>query len=149
MGIGNKIKEARERMGLTQIELGEKLGITGSAVTNYENNVSHPKEPILYKLFEVLEVDPNYLFQDEVSIKDKSGVLKINEKALLKKYNNLNTSGQTKVDEYIDDLSGNPEYLKEKTYPVAPAAFGGASKTGKVTKSNLNKFNDVLENPME
>lgn len=64
MGIGPKIKEARERMNFTQKELGEKVGVTASAITNYENGVSHPKEPILIKLMETLAVDANYLFSE-------------------------------------------------------------------------------------
>ena len=47
MGIGSRIKEARERLGLTQVELGRIVGVTGSSITNYENNTSHPKEAIL------------------------------------------------------------------------------------------------------
>ena len=43
MGIGYRIKEARERLGLTQTELGQKVGVTGSAITNYEKETSHPK----------------------------------------------------------------------------------------------------------
>lgn len=69
MGIGNRIKEAREKLGLTQKELGKKIGVTGSSITNYETGVSHPKEEILYKLFDALDCDANYLFQDEMNIK--------------------------------------------------------------------------------
>ena len=71
MGIGRRLKEARERAGLTQEELGKLIGVTGSAITNYEKETSHPKEPVMYALFEALNVDPNYLFQDCVNIKEK------------------------------------------------------------------------------
>ncbi len=43
MGIGYRIKEARENLGFTQTELGKLIGVTGSAITNYENETSHPK----------------------------------------------------------------------------------------------------------
>ena len=55
VGIGKQIRAGRERLGLTQGELAKQLGITKSAVGNYENEVSHPKEPVLYKLFLKLE----------------------------------------------------------------------------------------------
>lgn len=45
--IGNRIyriKEARENIGIIQTELGKMVGVTGSAITNYENETSHPKE---------------------------------------------------------------------------------------------------------
>lgn len=64
MGIGAKIKLARELNNLTQKQLAEMVGVTSSAITNYENNTSHPKEPILYKLMSALNVDANFLFSD-------------------------------------------------------------------------------------
>lgn len=66
MGIGNRIKEARTNLGYTQEDLAKILGVTKGAVANYEVETSHPKEPILYKLFDALKVDANYLFQDEM-----------------------------------------------------------------------------------
>lgn len=64
MGIGKRLKEARERAGYTQKELGEIVGVTSSAITNYETEISHPKEPVMYALIDALGVEPNYLFQD-------------------------------------------------------------------------------------
>lgn len=69
MGIGKRIKEARETAGLTQEELGKLVGVTGSAITNYEKETSHPKESVMYSLIEALGVDANYLFQDCVKAK--------------------------------------------------------------------------------
>ena len=69
MGIGKRIKEARENAGLTQEELGKLVGVTGSAITNYEKETSHPKESVMYSLIEALGVDANYLFQDCVKAK--------------------------------------------------------------------------------
>ena len=34
--VGNRIKHYRKKMNLTQAQLAEKLGITSSAVANYE-----------------------------------------------------------------------------------------------------------------
>ena len=85
MGIGSRIKEARERLGLTQVELGRIVGVTGSSITNYENNTSHPKEAILYKLLDALHVDANYLFQDEMS-DVKSNILSAAEQKHIDKY---------------------------------------------------------------
>ena len=73
MGIGRRIKEARENAGLTQEELGKLVGVTGSAITNYEKETSHPKESVMYSLIEALGVDANYLFQDCVKTKKAPG----------------------------------------------------------------------------
>lgn len=112
MGIGYRIKEARERLGLTQTELGSKIGVTGSAITNYEKETSHPKEQIIYKLMEVLEVDANYLFQDVVNIPKKKNDVTLAEYEYIKKYRALDKHGKEMVDftlikEYERCISNN------------------------------------------
>lgn len=56
---------------MTQAELAKLLDVSKEAIGNYENATSHPKEPILLKIMEVLEVDANFLFQDVVNFKQK------------------------------------------------------------------------------
>lgn len=97
MGIGYRIKEARERLGLTQTELGAMIGVTGSAITNYEKETSHPKEQIIYKLMETLNIDANYLFQDAVKLKSSNNVSLL-EYELIKKYRDLDEHGKEMVD---------------------------------------------------
>lgn len=97
MGIGYRIKEARERLGLTQTELGSKVGVTGSAITNYEKETSHPKEQIIYKLMEILGVDANYLFQDVVNIPKSGNDVTLAEYEYIKKYRDLDPHGKEMV----------------------------------------------------
>lgn len=66
MSFGSRLRERREALGMKQSELGQLLGVTGSAIGNYENEVSSPKADILYRVFDVLHCDANYLFQDEI-----------------------------------------------------------------------------------
>ncbi len=66
MGIGKRIKQRRIELGYSQSELADLLCVTPSAIANYENNISHPKEQILYELFKQLQCDANFLFQDEM-----------------------------------------------------------------------------------
>lgn len=61
MGIGNRIRELRLRAGLTQEMLAARLGVTPSAVGNYERDVSFPKEGALMALFGALGCTPNEL----------------------------------------------------------------------------------------
>lgn len=98
MGIGYRIKEARERLGLTQTELGSIVGVTGSAITNYEKETSHPKEQIIYKLMETLNVDANYLFQDAVHLPKKENDITLTEYEHIKKYRVLDEHGKEMVD---------------------------------------------------
>ena len=61
MGIGARIAELRTRLGITQQNLALRIGVTPSAVGNYEHDVSFPKEKVLMKLFGALECTPNEL----------------------------------------------------------------------------------------
>lgn len=107
MGIGKRIKEARENMGLTQSELADLVGVTGSAITNYEKENSHPKESVLYKLFDALKVDANYLFQDVADISENTNAVTISEFSHIKKYRQLDSHGKR-----IIDLLLNEEYKR-------------------------------------
>lgn len=81
MPFGYRLKEARNRKGLTQEELAEKIGVTKGSIGNYESETSSPKEPILIKLMKELEVDANYLYQD--LIESNENALSDDEIALL------------------------------------------------------------------
>lgn len=115
MGIGKRIKEARENLGLTQTELGELIGVTGSAITNYEKETSHPKESIMYKLFEALNVDANYLFQDVVNIPKKVNDVTLSEFEHIKKYRTLDSHGKEMVNFVLNkEFERLAELEKEK-----------------------------------
>lgn len=136
MGIGKRIKEARERRGLTQAELGELVGVTGSAITNYEKETSHPKETVMYKLFEVLNVDANYLFQDVVNIPPKVNDVTFAEYEHIKKYRSLDLHGKDIVDivldlEYARSIAGNETGEQEEanliSFPVSSSKAAAGS----------------------
>ena len=67
MSFASRLKQAREQAGLTQQAFADKLGVTKNSISNYENGVSSPKWDILLKIFDVLHVDPNFLYQDNFS----------------------------------------------------------------------------------
>ncbi len=62
MKIGKKIHELRKKKDMTQRELAKMIGVTPSAVGNYEQGISFPREEILYRLFTALNCSPNELF---------------------------------------------------------------------------------------
>lgn len=149
MGIGKRIKIRREQLGLTQAELANKLKITPSAVTNYENDISHPKEKVLYKLFDALKCDANYLFQDEIK-----GFLNNPQKQhLIDNYDGLNTDGQTKLVDYSDDLINSGNYRGDSKISAAPddlvdikiAAKGGGVEGRQITREQAEKVKKMLD----
>ncbi len=100
MGIGKRIKDAREAKNFTQGHLATLIGVTPSAIANYESDTSHPKETILYDLMKFLEVDANYLFQDFIEIKGDS--FSIDEVEQIKKFRVLDDYGKTAVSRTLE-----------------------------------------------
>ena len=92
MGIGRQIRALRERAGLTQEELARRLDVTPSAVGNYEREISHPKEEVLYRMFTALCCEPNELFADCYDAKLTPA------QEHLKKYQELDGHGRELVD---------------------------------------------------
>ncbi len=99
MGLSNRLRERREQLELTQSDVALLLGITPGAVGNYENGVSTPKADILFKVFDALKCDANYLFQDEmkqITINDSATPIEMEK--LVKRYRELDTHGKKMVD---------------------------------------------------
>lgn len=67
MGVGSRIQERRRELDMSRSELAGLVGITPSAIANYENSVSYPKIEILIALMAALQIDANYLYRDYLS----------------------------------------------------------------------------------
>ena len=59
--IGDRIKEKRKEMGLTQLQLAERLGVTDRAVSKWEQNEGNPDFSILPALANTLGMTLDYL----------------------------------------------------------------------------------------
>lgn len=98
MSFATRLKQARENAGLTQLELAKKLGVTKSAIGNYENGVSSPKDIVLLKIFDVLGVEPNFLFQDSFNpVASENDGLSETEHYLVDTFRSLDPRGQSAV----------------------------------------------------
>ncbi|MCR4633024.1 MAG: helix-turn-helix domain-containing protein [Erysipelotrichaceae bacterium] len=64
MKIGDRIKEAREKKGISQKQLAKLIGKSPTAMNNYEKYSQGLSPEIIIKLVKILDVTPNDLFQD-------------------------------------------------------------------------------------
>ena len=126
MSIGSRIKELRERNGLSRNELATMLGVTVGAISNYENDVSSPKEPILFKIIESLDCDANYLFQDSVKIKTQQNDVTLAEYDHIKKYRDLDGHGKEMVD-FTLTKEWERSTAEKKNNKIIPLAAPAAS----------------------
>lgn len=59
--VGNRLTELRKSMGLTQMEVAQKLGINRSSLTRYENGERIPKANELVELSQLYKVTVDYI----------------------------------------------------------------------------------------
>jgi len=134
MSFGNQMKKRREELGLSRAEMAERLNVSASAISNYENGLSFPKEDVILRLFDALKTDPNTLFQDSFRYAD--WMLTRSEKQMLEQYRGLSPSGKEAVRSVVDTLCAYRDEVTEgrveqepRVIPLyrTPAAAGYAS----------------------
>lgn len=94
MGIeyfGDKLKTLRKSKKLTQAELAQRLEVSKSSVTSYEQGRIYPSLEIFSKICEILNVSSDYLLgiSDELPIKLSTAGLSDEEMRLLLQFLDL------------------------------------------------------------
>lgn len=134
MSFGKRLRERRLELKMSQGELARALGVTAAAVSNYESGQNAVREDILLKLFRVLEIDPNYLYQD--SITPREFTCSVDEKSLIGKYRALNSLGRQTLHNMADALcmyqtdlenTAPPAEVRQIPLYFCPAAAGYAA----------------------
>lgn len=112
MSIGEIIKNARLKKGMTQDELAEKVGVKKSAVAKWENGrVSEIKRSNLKMLSEALGLNPNLLLgdinDDPVGVAEElsESYLNLDLRIFIAEYKALPADKQAQVREYVHLLA--------------------------------------------
>lgn len=107
MTFADRLRRRREELGLSRGALAGLLGVSLSAISNYETGVSFPKEETLLRLFDALQTDPNTLFQD--SFRASRRPLTPSERQLLDRWQALSPKGRETVLQLCDALQAYQE----------------------------------------
>lgn len=102
--VGKRIKFFREKIGISQVEFAERLGISKNVASNWEAGRNRPDVDYLMGICEILNVTADELL--ELNFTEKTVKLAGEELELLETYRNL--SGENKI-----RLIGYLEALKE------------------------------------
>lgn len=137
MSVGSKIKETRQKMGITQKELAHRLGTSPQNLAQYENGKRNPKLETIKKIATALNVPiKNFFieFRDDEYIIDLStapetegiddylrqiipeyadSIDKYKSNAINYLFEKLNDIGQDKAIEQVELLTKIPEYQKK------------------------------------
>ena len=116
----DRIKAIRKHYDLTQAEFGDRIGVKGNTITNYENNLRNPSDAIIVSICREFNVNEEWLrtgngemFQpitknDEIS-KLFGEVLKENnddfKRRLISALAKLDDVGWEKLENLIDNIS--------------------------------------------
>lgn len=130
MNFGKNVKEIRESRGLSQRELGERLGVTQQTIAQYEALINAPKSKTVDKIAAALDVTFRDLTaestQSDFDYEEFAFVsgLTSNEGKLLKQFDKLNRNGQDKAIEQVKMIAQIPAYMKpsQEDEPILTAA---------------------------
>lgn len=123
--IGNRIKELRKLAGLSQEELGRRVGVQRAAINKYEKGtVTNIPIQTIEQMAMIFEVSPTYIVGwnnnegNELAIETKivQGVHQIFGKDaldMLEMFVELNPQGKKRVLEYIVDVGRIVDYNKK------------------------------------
>lgn len=157
MSIGKRIKECREKVGLTQEELAKLLGVSKGAIGNYESDASYPKIENMTKLFDILKTDANFLFQDDMVVSPRE-ILSFAEQVHIKKYRELDSYGKDTVNTILNkEHKRCMEQAEQKSNQSKTGrmlhqkivAFGGRNSEKEVSEDELKKRFEALRNGEE
>lgn len=122
MSLHNRIKEARNRKGLTQTELGALIGVAKTTIAGYERQYE-PSAAQLGAIADALDVDVTFLLQDEIRNRHEAHATPDEMEHLVKKYRLLDPYGKEAVDGVLDVESRRCEAVRREQLEQAAAAL--------------------------
>ncbi len=127
--VGKNIKKYRKIQGLTQAQLGEKLGITQQTVAQFENGRSPQNLETIDRIAQALNVTRHHLILDDeskalIGIDDPKPMRDLfpeeamrileGEDTLISNYRKLNYIGKEEAQKRVSELTEIPRYTKEE-----------------------------------
>lgn len=100
-GIGERIKQRRKELGLSQIDIYNKCDITSGALSKIENGKTTPSIIVFYKLSQILQCDMDWLATG-CSSNLQTPILCKQEKSLLNGFRELSSEDQ---EEFLEILN--------------------------------------------
>ncbi len=113
MGIGKKITQIREEMGISKRELARKLGVHYQSIGRWEHDETIPDANDLRKIAEFFKVTMDYLFFDNVP---KDGRIDIPDVDLLRMFEEVSTMDEQTVSlvkQFLDSFLFKKKILQD------------------------------------
>ena len=104
------IRKARKRAGLTQKQLAEKMGVTISFVSQYENGYRTPKPETLEKFSAALDIAIFDFEKDKCYWNPSKNISKYEELRLIDSFRGLNDIGKAEALKRVQELTEIDRY---------------------------------------
>lgn len=101
ISVGNRIKQRRQSLNLTQTDIYQKCGVASGALSQIENGTRTPSIIIFYKLAQTLECSMDWLLTGS-STNSENRILSENEETLLVGFNKLPSDEQQELLEILE-----------------------------------------------
>lgn len=139
--IGENIREIRKLKGMTQKELGNKLGISQSAINQFENNKTDPKLQTIEKLAIALEISMYDILKIGAEYYQPTGVnLDIN--IIKNALHSHEAFAETPLDKVT--VTALKELLEYKETGLTPQQLNNKFNNKKVSLSDLKDFLGIM-----
>lgn len=114
MSFYDRLRQGRVNAGYTQEQLAQKIGIAKSTLSGYESGNRDPSMHTISKIMDILNVDANFLWQDETRdlYKDEASPEEFNN--IIKKYRDLDDFGKETIDTALARESKRVAQLQAK-----------------------------------
>lgn len=102
--LGSRIKKRREELGINQEDLGKKVDIGRTSISNMEQGRQKPPLSLIYKICHVLDIDVHMVLPTHTEIQEM--IKPSNENENLKLYYdkyNLDEDTQREIDDLLKD----------------------------------------------
>lgn len=111
MGFKERLKEARLKKKMTQEQVAREIGVAKSTFTGYEKGNSEPNMLLISKIMNILDIDANFLWQDEMNFPVTASYKEMEH---IKKYRKLDDRGKEIIETVLDKELLRTEELQAK-----------------------------------
>lgn len=85
--FAKRLRELRKEKGLSQVELGERLGYGYTAISNYESGRNEPSFSDFIRICEILDVSADYILgiadiRKPYAVLEKNDLIRLHNRAM-------------------------------------------------------------------
>lgn len=130
MTVGERIKEYRKQAGLTQKELGDRLGVSNVHIGQYERGLRNPRLPQLKKIADALDIPFDLLVSDKVeALVDTSRQI---DPSIMDAF----TQGE--FEEKLSHIGYSLKVINDNTF----SCFTRSGEQFRITQEDINQINE-------